>query len=97
MFLNTTATVSNWNAAGNECSLILEENPLTEFVQLPEQLQNLHYSNILCGVIRGALDMVNIEVECSFAKDVLCGDNTTEIHLKFIEAQTEQYPFKDDD
>lgn len=97
MFLNTTATVTSWNTTGTECSLILEENPLTEFVQLPEQLSTLQYSNILCGVIRGALDMVNIQVECFFLKDVLRGDDTTEIRLKLIGAQPEQYPFKDDD
>lgn len=37
---------------------ILEDNPLADFVELPEQLAGLKYSNLLCGVIRGALDMV---------------------------------------
>jgi hypothetical protein len=37
---------------------ILEDNPLTDFVELPEQLSALKYSNLLCGVIRGALEMV---------------------------------------
>lgn len=37
---------------------ILEDNPLTDFVELPEQLAGLKYSNLLCGVIRGALEMV---------------------------------------
>lgn len=97
MFLNAPASVSNWNPEGTECTLILEENPLAEFVELPDQLQNLKYSNILCGVIRGALEMVNIEADCSFIKDALRGDDSTEIKLKFISAPTEQYPFKDDD
>ncbi len=35
---------------------ILEDNPLTDFVELPEGCQNLIYCNILCGVIRGALE-----------------------------------------
>ena len=34
------------------------ENPLAEFVELPPQYQGLNYSNLLCGVIRGALEMV---------------------------------------
>lgn len=35
---------------------ILEDNPLTDFVELPEGCQNLIYCNVLCGVIRGALE-----------------------------------------
>jgi hypothetical protein len=58
MFLGVSATVANWNADGNVCSLILDENPLNDFVELPEQFKALKYSNILCGVIRGALEMV---------------------------------------
>jgi len=40
--------------------LIFDENPLAEFVELPEDsaMSELWYSNILCGVIRGALEMV---------------------------------------
>ena len=39
---------------------ILEDNPLTDFVELPEGCGKLVYCNILCGVIRGALEMVSI-------------------------------------
>jgi hypothetical protein len=34
------------------------DNPLTDFVELPEHLINLDYSNIICGVIRGSLEKV---------------------------------------
>ena len=37
---------------------ILEDNPLTDFVELPEGLAGLKYCNVLAGVIRGALEMV---------------------------------------
>ena len=97
MFLNTPVSVAHWNEKGTECSLVLEDNPLAEFVELPEQLHNLKYSNILCGIIRGALEMVNVEVECTFVKDALRGDDSTEIRLKLISATPEVYPFKDDD
>jgi hypothetical protein len=60
MFLNVTATVANWSADNMECSLILEDNPLVDFVELPETCQGLSYCNILCGVLRGALEMVSI-------------------------------------
>lgn len=75
----------------------LEDNPLTDFVELPEQLTDLRYSNLICGVIKGALEMINMDVECNFEKDTLRGDDTNEIRLKFLSAHPEQYPFKDDD
>lgn len=37
---------------------VLEDNPLVDFVELPEDCSNLKYCNVLCGVIRGALEMV---------------------------------------
>ena len=37
---------------------ILDDNLLIDFVELPEGCQALKYCNILCGVIRGALEMV---------------------------------------
>src|SRR5579863_4778068 len=41
-------------------TLTLDENPLTEFVELPEDAieGGLWFSNVLCGVLRGALEMV---------------------------------------
>lgn len=38
---------------------ILEDNPLADFVELPEGCGKLTYCNILCGVIRGALEQVS--------------------------------------
>ena len=64
-----------------EFSMILKENPLSDFVVLPPQYQGqggddtLWYSNLLCGVIRGSLDMLNMKVNCYFVKDILRGDN----------------------
>lgn len=59
MFLGVAATVSNWDADGTCCSVILEDNPLVDFVELPDTCQGLYYCNILSGVIRGALEMVS--------------------------------------
>jgi hypothetical protein len=44
-----------------EFSLILEENPLSEFVEMPPDAREggLWWSNVLAGVIRGALEMVS--------------------------------------
>lgn len=52
--------MSGWSPGGDEFSLLLEANPLTEFVELPSDMPhpNLRYSQILCGALRGALEMV---------------------------------------
>jgi hypothetical protein len=62
MYFNTTPSITNWTADGKTFSLIFDENPLNDFVELPDdgKAQNeLWYSNMLCGVLRGALEMVN--------------------------------------
>lgn len=52
----------------------------TEFVELPPSAYGvLWYSNVLCGVLRGALEMVQMRVEARFVKDVLQGDEVSEI------------------
>lgn len=64
MFLNISPTVTNWSANNKEFSLIFEDNPLAEFVELPDSdaHSELWYSNVLCGVLRGALEMVGIRL-----------------------------------
>ena len=48
------------NAPGASFTLTFDENPLAEFVELPEEALDggLWFSNVLCGVLRGALEMV---------------------------------------
>ena len=43
-------------------TLTIDDNPLTEFVELPEEAieGGLWFSNVLCGVLRGALEMVRV-------------------------------------
>uniref|UniRef100_H2Y868 Trafficking protein particle complex subunit n=1 Tax=Ciona savignyi TaxID=51511 RepID=H2Y868_CIOSA len=96
MYLNIVPTVANWSPANDEFSLILENNPLAEFVELPENHTNLNYGNILCGTIRGALEMLQLEVQTWFAKDSLKGDNTTELRVKFIRRLTDALPAGED-
>ena len=53
--------MTNWAADNKQFSLIFEENPLADFVELPDDgraQDELWYSNILCGILRGALEMV---------------------------------------
>ncbi|XP_055914043.1 trafficking protein particle complex subunit 3 isoform X2 [Eupeodes corollae] len=96
IYLGVQPTISNWSAASDEFSLIFETNPLTEFVELPPDLTNLRYSAILCGCIRGALEMVQLEVQCWFVQDQLKGDNLTEIRVKFIRRLEDAIPAGED-
>ena len=40
-------------------SLIIYDNPLNDYVELPDNLKSLEYSNLICGVIRGCMSMVD--------------------------------------
>lgn len=70
VFLNVTPSV-RWveGDGGRETfGLLFEENPLADFVELPDDgraQDELWYSNILCGVIRGALEMVRLLLEAN--------------------------------
>ena len=49
------------NSGPSEFVLNFDENPLAEFAELPADAREggLWFSNVLCGVIRGALEMVS--------------------------------------
>jgi hypothetical protein len=73
-------------------SIYLQENPLSTFVELPgdeqsgdDDLRRLKYSNVYCGVIRGALEQVNLKVECNIVRDTLKGDEVNEIRVELKE------------
>lgn len=59
MFLGITCEVYNFVDKENCFSLIMPDNPLVDYVELPKHLSALNYSNIICGVIRGGLEAVN--------------------------------------
>ncbi|KAJ1033259.1 hypothetical protein NDA13_001255 [Ustilago tritici] len=90
-----------WGATSigtREFSLILDENPLAEFVELPRDARagGLWFSNVLAGVLRGALEMVQMQTECYFVADTLRGDETTELRVRLIKHLDEEAPIADD-
>jgi hypothetical protein len=99
MFLNITPTIDNWTNDNKQFSLIFDENPLAEFVELPDDgraQRELWYSNILAGVLRGALEMVQLEVETEFVSDVLQGGDATELRVKLIKILEDEIPAGED-
>jgi hypothetical protein len=102
IFLNIQPTNDNWSQDGKSCSIVLPDtNPLTEFVELPitsdsKISRELWYSNILCGVIRGALQMVQVDVDITFVKDKLRGDNRTEMRIKLNKILKDEVPAGED-
>lgn len=96
MFLGVSASIGAWSADKKTFGLVFEDNPLAEFAELNDEMRELWYSNLLCGVIRGALEMVNMKVECKFVRDRLRGDDTNEIQISLNEILTDQPPANDD-
>lgn len=60
MFLGVPALVGSWSSDRRTFSLVFTDNPLAEFTELPEKWGGVWYSNVLCGVIKGALEMVGL-------------------------------------
>lgn len=92
MYLGIQPVITNWTSNCDEFSLIIDSNPLIDFVELPDQYKNLKYCILLCGVIRGALEMVNLEVRSWIVQDQLKSDVNTEIRVKFIRKTDDLMP-----
>lgn len=59
MFLGIDSKM-NYSKDGETFSILFNENPLDNYVSIPEKLKGINYSQVICGVIRGALESVSL-------------------------------------
>lgn len=98
-YLNVNATLVRMDE--QEAVISLDSDGLGgELVELPDEAVKggLRYANVLCGMIRGALEMVNVLVECAIVTDPLLSSNstTTDISIKFVKYLEEELPPSND-
>ncbi|KAG0656739.1 transport protein particle 22 kDa subunit [Maudiozyma exigua] len=97
IFLNISPKVINWSNNKDAFSLLIEDNPLSDFVELPmDAMDQLWYSNVLCGVLKGALEMVQLDCDISFVSDILRGDQQTELRIKLNKILKDEIPIGED-
>ena len=75
-------TVDTAERSDSAYNISLPENPLAIFVELPEDRMDLEYSQLLCGLVRGMLEMLQFDVECRMVQSQLKGDDTNEISVR---------------
>lgn len=93
MFLGITATVTELHDYPDNFSLVLSSNPLTLFVELPEGPMRRHlcYSNIICGVLMGALALVGFQAEVRMVQEKLRGDPVDELVIRYTGKDRETF------
>lgn len=94
MFLGVGSDVVALKGHQDTFSVVLHDNPLALFVELPEGpiREKLWYSNVLCGVVAGALALVGFQAEVRFVHDKLRGDAKDEIVIRY--KSKERDPFQ---
>ncbi|KAL3068652.1 hypothetical protein niasHT_038305 [Heterodera trifolii] len=92
-YLGITSQFVAIGTEGNEFSLTLDSNPLVEFVEVPEEMKGLCYSQVICGCIRGALEALHMEVQAVLVSDV---PEPTELRIKVHRVLQESIPAGDE-
>ena len=74
-----------------EYHLIFPENPISFYVELPESLDGLCYSNIICGMLRGMLEISGFDIQCEFVKDKMKGDEVNDLKITLVKYIEERF------
>jgi len=57
-------------------TLVLTDNPLTSFVELPTEYKDLEYSQLFCGMVRGMLETIQYDCAVQMVHNTLAGKGT---------------------
>jgi hypothetical protein len=91
MFLGIEAEISRASSDNRTFHITFKNNPLLDFVELPQGMEQLNFSNVIPGAITGALRMLSMVVECTYVQDKLKGHPEDEISIKLIQIVNEGY------
>lgn len=93
MFLGIDADVGPVKDSADTFSVTFADNPLALFVELPPGpvRDKLWFSNVLCGVMGGALSLVGFQTEVRYVRDTLRGDAKDEITIRFKGREKETF------
>jgi hypothetical protein len=84
-YLGVAASVANWTADYSAADLVLESDPLCEFLEVPPALEGLRLASLLAGAVEGGLKAVRFSVVAAIVKDQSAGDARTEIRVELKE------------
>ena len=74
-----------------EFHYLFDNNLLALYVEIPENLKGLIYSNLINGLLRGVCEIANFKIESKFIKDKLNGDDINDIQINLIEIIEERF------
>jgi hypothetical protein len=73
----------------SDFSITFFDNPFDDNVCLPGDLRTLRYSNVLCGLVRGGLEVLNYRARCYFVIDKFSQRENTGLVLPTYEISVE--------
>lgn len=78
MFLGVLPEISSGDTDASY-RVVFHDNPLALFVELPEGNQELEYNQLLAGMVRGMLEMLQFDVNAKIVQSQLRGDEVNEL------------------
>lgn len=63
VYFGVQPQIANWSEDGCEFSVILNDNPLADFVEVPAEHKGLLFSSLVAGALKGALETVCVRLD----------------------------------